>query len=273
MSQERIILEGRGLRKEFGGLVAVNDVDLRVRSGDLHAIIGPNGAGKTTLFNLLTGTLKPTRGTVVFKGQDITSVPLHRRVHLGIGRSFQITNIFPNLTVLENVRLAAQALGHDSLKFWMNFRRYHRYIATAMDALAEVGLANKAAMLAGTLPHGDQRKLELAILLASDPELLLLDEPTAGMATEQVPALMETIQRIQRSTHKTIMLVEHNMNVVMNVSDRITVMHQGAVLAEGTPAEIARNETVQRAYLGELYGDFASVVKGSTPHGGQESVQ
>ena len=273
MSQERIILEGRGLRKEFGGLVAVNDVDLRVQTGDLHAIIGPNGAGKTTLFNLLTGTLKPTRGTVIFKGQDITTVPLHRRVHLGIGRSFQITNIFPNLTVLENVRLAAQALGNDSFKFWMNFRRYRQYITTAMEALGEVGLAEKAAALAGTLPHGDQRKQELAIMLASDAELLLLDEPTAGMATEQVPALMQTIQRVQRSTHKTIMLVEHNMNVVMNVSDRITVMHQGAVLAEGTPAEITHNETVQRAYLGELYGDFASVVKGSAPHGSQESVQ
>src|SRR5690606_38052834 len=140
MSQERIILEGRGLRKEFGGLVAVNDVDIRVRSGDLHAIIGPNGAGKTTLFNLLTGTLRPTRGTVTFKGQDITSAPLHRRVHLGIGRSFQITNIFPNLTVLENVRLAAQALGTDNFKFWRNFSRYRQYITTALDALAEVGL-------------------------------------------------------------------------------------------------------------------------------------
>ena len=272
MSEERIILEGRGLRKEFGGLVAVCDVDLRVQTGDLHAIIGPNGAGKTTLFNLLTGTLKPTRGTVIFKGQDITNVPLHRRVHLGIGRSFQITNIFPNLTVLENVRLAAQALGPDSFKFWMNFRRYRQYVTTAMDALAEVGLADKAAALAAALPHGDQRKLELAIMLASDAELLLLDEPTAGMATEQVPPLMQTIQRIQRSTRKTIMLVEHNMNVVMNVSDRITVMHQGAVLAEGTPGEITRNETVQRAYLGELYGDFAGIVGGSDAARGQESV-
>ncbi len=275
-SDERIILEGRGLRKEFGGLVAVCDVDLRVRAGELHSIIGPNGAGKTTLFNLLTGTLRPTRGAVLFKGQDITSVPLHRRVHLGIGRSFQITNIFPNLTVLENVRLAAQALGHDNFKFWMNFRRYKTYIATALEALTEVGLAHKAANLAGTLPHGDQRKLELAIMLASDAELLLLDEPTAGMATEQVPPLMATIQRIQRGTGKTIMLVEHNMNVVMNVSDRITVMHQGEVLAEGTPAEITRNETVQRAYLGELYGDFAEIVHAPAPdrapQDGQESA-
>lgn len=265
MTDESIILEGRGLRKEFGGLVAVCDVDLRVRRGDLHSIIGPNGAGKTTLFNLLTGTLKPTRGTVIYKGQDITAVPLHRRVHLGIGRSFQITNIFPNLTVLENVRLAAQALGRDGFKFWMNYRHFKQYEAAALRALAEVGLVDRAPMLAGALPHGDQRKLELAILLASDAELLLLDEPTAGMATEQVPPLMQTIQRIQRGTGKTIMLVEHNMNVVMSVSDRITVMHQGEILAEGTPAEITRNETVQRAYLGELYGDFATIMQEDAP--------
>ncbi len=262
MTDEEIILEGKGLRKEFGGLVAVADVDIRVRAGELHSIIGPNGAGKTTLFNLLTGNLRPTRGSVLYKGQDITDEPLHRRVHLGIGRSFQITNIFPNLTVLENVRLAAQALGTDSYKFWRHFRRFKHYINTAVEAITQVGLQDKMHIPAVILPHGDQRKLELAILLASDAELLLLDEPTAGMATEQVPLLIETIQRIQQATHKTIMLVEHNMNVVMNISDRITVMHQGAILAEGTPAEITQNETVQKAYLGELYGDFAHMMGG-----------
>lgn len=261
MSDDTIILEGKGLRKEFGGLVAVNDVDLRVKAGDLHSIIGPNGAGKTTFFNLLTANLKPTRGRVYFKGEDITDVPLNRRVHLGIGRSFQITNIFPNLTVLENVRLAAQALGGDSFKFWAHFTRFKQYTDTAYEAIEQVGLTDRAHVPAVILPHGDQRKLELAILLASDAELLLLDEPTAGMATEQVPLLIETIQRIQQTTDKTIMLVEHNMNVVMNISNRITVMHQGAILAEGTPAEITRNETVQKAYLGELYGDFAGIVQ------------
>jgi len=261
MADEPFILEGRGLRKEFGGLVAVAGVDIRVRAGDLHSIIGPNGAGKTTLFNLLTGNLKPTRGTVIFKGQDITHTPLHRRVHLGIGRSYQITNIFPNLTVLENVRLAAQAIGRDSYKFWWHFRRFKQYTETAITAITQVGLQDKMNIPAAILPHGDQRKLELAILLASDAELLLLDEPTAGMATEQVPLLIETIQSIRRSSGKTIMLVEHNMNVVMNISDRITVMHLGDVLAEGTPSEIAQNETVQKAYLGELYGDFAAVIQ------------
>lgn len=264
MSEETVILEGQGLRKEFGGLIAVGNVDIKVRAGTLHSIIGPNGAGKTTLFNLLTGNLKPTRGAVLFKGQDITNEPLHRRVHLGIGRSFQITNIFPNLTVLENVRLAAQARGSDSFKFWQHYRRFTQYTETALAAIADVGLHDKAAIPAAILPHGDQRKLELAILLASDAELLLLDEPTAGMATEQVPQLIETIQRIQQATNKTIMLVEHNMNVVMNVSDRITVMHQGDVLAEGTPTEVAQNERVQQAYLGELYGDFAGVIGGDS---------
>lgn len=262
MSEELIILEGRGLRKEFGGLVAVADVDIQVQTGTLHAIIGPNGAGKTTLFNLLTGNLKPTRGTVSFKGQEITNEPLHSRVHLGIGRSFQITNIFPRLSVLENVRLAAQALGNDSFKFWWHFRRFGQYTETAMNAIAQVGLQDKATIPAAILPHGDQRKLELAILLASDAELLLLDEPTAGMATEQVPMLIEIIQQVQQTMNKTIMLVEHNMNVVMNISDRITVMHQGAVLAEGTPTEITQNEMVQKAYLGELYGDFADIMGG-----------
>jgi branched-chain amino acid transport system ATP-binding protein len=262
MADNTIILEGHGLRKEFGGLVAVANVDLQVRAGTLHSIIGPNGAGKTTLFNLLTGNLKPTRGSILFKGRDITHEPLHRRVHLGLGRSFQITNIFPNLTVLENVRLAAQALGGDSFKFWWHYRHFKKYTETALTAIAQVGLQNKAGVPAAILPHGDQRKLELAILLASDAEVLLLDEPTAGMATEQVPVLIETIQQVQRTTSKTIMLVEHNMHVVMNISDRITVMHQGDVLAEGTPTEVAQNETVQKAYLGELYGDFSDMVGG-----------
>ena len=211
---------------------------------------------------LLTGNIKPTRGSVLFKGQDITEQPLHRRVHLGIGRSFQVTNIFPNLTVHENVRLAAQALGRDSLKFWWNYRRFKRYSETADQAIEQVGLQDRANIPAAILPHGDQRKLELAILLASDAELFLLDEPTAGMATEQVPLLIDIIRQIQQTTHKTIMLVEHNMNVVMNISDRITVMHQGEVLAEGTPREITQNETVQQAYLGELYGDFAEIMQG-----------
>ena len=250
-----VILETQSLRREFGALVAVDDVSVSIESGSLHSIIGPNGAGKTTFFNLVSGTLRPTSGRVFFKGDDITQLPVHRTIHRGIGRSFQITNLFPNLTVLENVRLAAQAMGSDNLRFFRSHRKFSRYLERAMEVLEQVGLVEKAAQLAGTLPHGDQRKLELGMILAPDPEVLMLDEPTAGMASEQVPELMQLVQSIQESGDKTVVLVEHNMNVVMSVSDRITVMHQGALLAEGTPAEISGDERVQTAYLGELYKD------------------
>lgn len=246
-----IILEARELTKHFGGLRAVDGVNLQVAAGSLHSIIGPNGAGKTTLFNLLSGYLKPTQGHVVFNGRDITRVPLHRIAHLGLGRSFQITNVFPNLTVLENVRLAAQAIGRDNLKLWAASARLTPYLDRAYAAIEQAGLKGKAALSAAVLPHGDKRKLELAIILAADPKVLLLDEPTAGMASEQVPQLMDVIQGIRERGGKTIVLVEHNMNIVMRVSDRITVMHQGRVLAEGAPGDIAANAAVQTAYLGE----------------------
>ena len=248
-----IILETHNLRKVFGALVAVDDVSIQVQAGTIHSIIGPNGAGKTTFFNLLSGNLEPTAGRVVYKGKDITRLPLHRSAHIGIGRSFQITNLFPNLTALENVRLACQALGKDNFAFLRPAGHFKQYEARAWAILQQVGLAERGLMPARTLAHGDQRKLELGIILAADPELLLLDEPTAGMAAEQVPELMALIKQIQTSGDKTIVLVEHNMNVVMSSSDRITVMHQGQVLAEGAPAEIAANETVQQAYLGGLY--------------------
>ena len=248
-----ILLETHNLRKAFGALVAVDDVSVQVQAGTIHSIIGPNGAGKTTFFNLLCGNIEPTAGTVIYKGKDITHLPLHRSAHIGIGRSFQITNLFPNLTALENVRLACQPLGKDIFRFLQPAGHFKQYEQRAWAILQQVGLAERALMPARTLPHGDQRKLELGIILAADPELMLLDEPTAGMAAEQVPELMALIKEIQSDGGKTVILVEHNMNVVMSVSDRITVMHQGQVLAEGTPAEIAANETVQSAYLGGLY--------------------
>ena len=254
MSESEIILEARNLRKEFGGLVAVNDVSLRIERGITHSIIGPNGAGKTTLFNLLSGIYPPTRGKVIFNGEDITNAPLHRRAHLGLGRSFQITNIFPDLTVFENVRLAAQAMSGVNFHFWRRADSYPAFIERAHEVLNTVGLKEDITLPANALPHGGKRKLELAILLAPDPDVLLLDEPTAGMAAEQVPELMATIDTIRRESGKTIIMVEHNMSVVMNSSDRITVMHLGALLAEGTPEEIATNQTVQSVYLGELYG-------------------
>jgi len=248
-----IIFETINLRREFGALVAVEDVSIKVRKNSLHAIIGPNGAGKTTFFNLLSGNIEPTSGQVLYKGRDITHQPVHRTIHFGIGRSFQISNIFPNLTVFENVRLASQALGTDNFKFWQTTSSLQTYEERTWKVLERVGLKDRANNFARTLPHGDQRKLELGMILAPDPEVLLLDEPTAGMAAEQVPELIALIQEIQQSGDKTVMLVEHNMNVVMSVSNRITVMHLGAVLAEGTPAEIADNKEVQTAYLGGLY--------------------
>jgi branched-chain amino acid transport system substrate-binding protein len=247
------IIETDRLRREFGALVAVANVSIQVRPNTIHSIIGPNGAGKTTFFNLLSGTLEPTSGRVYYKGRDITNLPLHRTAHLGIGRSFQITNIFPHLTVLENIRLACQALGRGNFQMFRSHRAFRDYEEKAWAVIRQVGLEKQALHLARTLPHGGQRKLELGIILASDPELLLLDEPTAGMAAEQVPELMELIRGVHESGRKTIMLVEHNMNVVMSISDFITVMHQGQVLAEGAPAEIATNEVVQSAYLGGLY--------------------
>jgi branched-chain amino acid transport system ATP-binding protein len=276
MPDQPVILETRDLSRHFGGLKAVEgvnlkihggspprhaeevkQVDIQIQAGHLHSIIGPNGAGKTTLFNLLSGVLKPTRGQVFLRGQDITPLPPHRIAHLGVGRSYQITNIFPSLTVLENVRLGSQALGPDNFKLLTPASRFKRYEARALAALEETGLARQAYVPAHSLPHGDKRKLELAILLAQDPDLLLLDEPTSGLAGELVPEFMALVDRIRKTTPKTVVLIEHNMNIVMSLSDRISVMHQGQLLAEGTPAEIAANPTVQKAYLGELYGDFS----------------
>ncbi len=253
---KNIILRAENLRKAFGGLIAVDDVSIEVQQKTMHAIIGPNGAGKTTLFNLLSGTMPPTKGKVYYKDNEITSLPPHQRAHLGIGRSFQITNIFPNLTVLENVRLAAQALGGDNFRFLSHVGTFGDYIDKAMAVLAQVGLAGQENVYARSLAHGEKRKLELGIMLACDPELLLFDEPTAGMSSEQVPELIEIIKKVVNRKERTAILVEHRMDMVMNISDFITVMSQGNVIAEGTPQEIANNQLVQKAYLGDFYGEL-----------------
>lgn len=253
MAARETIIETQNLTKYFGALAAVDDVSIKIEAGTLHAIIGPNGAGKTTFFNLLSGNLKPTSGKVFYKGMDLTGKPVHRMIHLGMGRSFQITNIFPNLTVHENIRLASQAMEGKNFRFLMDTAKMDRCEARTIEVVEKVGLKSQAFQPARVLSHGDQRKLELGMILAPDPELLLLDEPTAGLATDQVPELITLIQEVQQSGTKTVILVEHNMNVVMRVSDMITVMHQGKVLAQGTPAEIAANHDVQTAYLGGLY--------------------
>lgn len=254
--EKSILIETQDLTRHFGGLVAVDGVSLQVKEQDFHSIIGPNGAGKTTLLNLLSGALKPTRGQVFFKSREITGLPPHRMAHLGIGRSYQITNVFPGLSVLENVRLAAQALGQDNYKVFTHFQRFPRYLEIAHSVLNSVGLASQASTRVLSLAHGDKRRLELALLLAQDSEVFLLDEPTAGLATEQVPEFMALVKRVSEEGHKTIILVEHNMSVVMRLSNRITVMHQGRLLADGTPEEIATDAAVQNAYLGEFYGDL-----------------
>jgi branched-chain amino acid transport system ATP-binding protein len=257
-----VILETRDLSRHFGGLKAVEGVDLRIRSGDLHSVIGPNGAGKTTLFNLLSGSMPPTRGQIFLRGENITGIASHQLAHMGVGRSYQITNIFPSLTVFENVRLSAQSLGQDNFKLLTaatEFNAYedkatefNAYEDKAHEVLEETGLAGDATTQAGNLTHGDKRKLELAILLAQDLDIWLLDEPTSGLASEQVPQFMALIDRMRKEADKTVVLVEHKMDVVMSLSDRISVMHQGQLLAEGTPDEIRNDADVRKAYLGEL---------------------
>jgi branched-chain amino acid transport system ATP-binding protein len=256
-----LLLETRNLRKIFGGLVAVDDVSIGIYEHSLHSIIGPNGAGKTTLFNMISGVLPPTRGNVIFKGREITHLPTYRIAHQGIGRSFQITNIFPNLTVLESIRLSSQAMGKDNFRLLKSVNHFKKYVQAAEEIIALVGLEGKESSLALSLSHGEKRKLEIGIMLASHPDLLLFDEPTAGMSSDQVPELLAIIQKIRSLSGKTIVLVEHRMDMVMSISDRITVMHLGNILAEGTPEEIANNQAVQDAYLGALYGDLTQKVE------------
>lgn len=256
MSNE-VMIEAVNLSKAFGGLIAVDDVSLQVREHTIHAIIGPNGAGKTTLFNLLSGVMPPTSGRVIFKGNDITQISPQRRAHLGIGRSYQITNIFPNLTVLENIRLGAQAMGKDNFKMFHLADSFRQYIDRAEEVIGVVGLEGRELTLARNLPHGEKCKLELGIMIACSPDLLLFDEPTAGMSSEQVPDLINIIKRVVQHRNRTAILVEHRMDMVMSISHVITVMNQGRVLAEGSPHEIASNPQVQTAYLGDLYGELA----------------
>jgi len=242
------ILKVRGLCKTFGGLAAVDDVSLQVRAGELHAVIGPNGAGKTTLINLLSGDLPPSSGSILFRDQDIAKLPPEHRSRLGIGRSYQKTNIFFGFTVLENCRLAAQSRVPRPLNWWRDALSYNDAMERARRALAGVALADRADDVALALSHGEQRQLELAMCLATEPELLLLDEPLAGMGTEESQKMVDLIGRLA-ATH-AILLVEHDMDAVFQLADVLTVMMNGKVLATGAPAEIRANREVQSAYLG-----------------------
>jgi branched-chain amino acid transport system ATP-binding protein len=242
------ILETQGLTREFKGFVAVNNVDLQVRRGDIHALIGPNGAGKTTFFNLLTKFLAPTRGRIVYRGTDITHEKPAQTARRGIVRSFQISAVFPHMTVLENVRAALQRGLGTSFHFWKPERSLHGLNGRAMELLRTVDLQDFANELTVNLPYGRKRALELATTMALEPDLMLLDEPTQGMGHEDVSRVTQLIKKA--SEGRTILMVEHNMNVVSSIADRITVLQRGTVIADGPYAEVSKNPQVIEAYMG-----------------------
>lgn len=245
---DQVILKTTGVGKRFGGFTALKDITAEFRTGAITSIIGPNGAGKSTYFNLLSGAFPPSSGTVEFEGKDVTGLPQHAFAHMGIAKSFQITTVFPQLSTHENIRVAAQALV-SRFDIWRP-RAGLRELAEKADHLLErVGLAEHRGRAAGTLAHGQQRALEIGMALAADPRLLLLDEPTAGMSPEETRTMMDLIVRL--AGERTVILVEHKMKLVMGISDRLLVLHHGELLAEGTPDDIRRNETVKRVYLGQ----------------------
>ena len=247
-----VILAAEGLTKEFKGFFAVEGVDLRVRRGQIHALIGPNGAGKTTCFNLLTKFLAPTRGKITYKGEDITALSPADIARLGLVRSFQISAVFPHLTALENVRIALQRRRGDSFDFWRSQKVLVEFDDEARSLLADVGLSAFEATEASDLPYGRKRALEIATTLALDPEMLLLDEPMAGMGHEDVERISTLIKRI--SANRTILMVEHNLSVVASLSDTITVLARGKVLAEGDYATVSKDPRVIEAYIGAGHG-------------------
>ena len=243
-----VIIRTESVGMKFGGFTALKDISAEFRSGALTSIIGPNGAGKSTYFNVISGGLKPTSGRVWFEGRDITGTPQHRFAHLGIAKSFQITNVFPQLSTRENIRVALQALV-SRFDIWRRRAQMTELVEQAEDLLRTVGLWSRRDQPAAALAHGEQRALEVGMALASRPRLLLLDEPTAGMSPEETRTMMDLITRLAQE--RTVILVEHKMKLVMGISDRLLVLHHGELLAEGTPNEIRRNETVKRVYLGQ----------------------
>ncbi|HTO48613.1 MAG TPA: ABC transporter ATP-binding protein [Burkholderiales bacterium] len=250
MATEHPVLETHDLTIRFGGHVAVDGVSCAFRPGTLTAIVGPNGAGKTTYFNLISGQLRATSGRVSLFGEDVSALSAPQRTKRGMGRAFQLTNLFPRLTVLENVHLAVQShagLGRDMFSMW---RRHVEVIEKAEHYLHRVALADRRDATAAALSHGDQRKLEVAILLALEPDVFMFDEPTAGMSVDEVPVILDLIRHIKAQADKTILLVEHKMDVVRSLADRIIVLHQGQLVADGEPAAVIASPIVQEAYLG-----------------------
>ena len=253
-----LTLETRDLTIRFGGHVAVNRVSCTFRPGELTAIVGPNGAGKTTYFNLISGQLRPNEGQVWLAGEDITRLTVPLRTRAGLGRAFQLTNLFPHLSVAENVRLAVQATSgvhYDMLRPWME----RRDLIERTDAiLASVALGHRRDAAATALSHGDQRKLEVALMIALEPKVFMFDEPTAGMSVDEVPVVLDLIAKLKQDTSKIILLVEHKMDVVRSLADRIIVLHNGQLVADGKPAEVIASPIVQEAYLGIAPGKTAA---------------
>lgn len=249
-----VILETKRLTKEFKGFTAVNAVDLQVQRGHIHALIGPNGAGKTTCFNLLTKFLVPTSGQILFNGRDITSARPAQIARQGIIRSFQISAVFPHMTVLENVRIGLQRTLGNSFYFWKSHHSLNRLDERAMELLAQVDLTEFASTVTVDLPYGRKRALEIATTLAMEPEMMLLDEPTQGMGHEDVHRVTELIKKV--SAGRTILMVEHNMSVISGICDKISVLQRGAMLAEGTYAEVSQNPKVMEAYMGSTEGEL-----------------
>ena len=245
------ILTTDNLGLDIGGATIVADVSLEVHEGEFLGIIGPNGAGKTSLFNLLSGLYGATSGTVELDGRDITRDAPHRRTRAGLGRTFQVSSVFPRLSALENVRLSAESRLGGTFRVWRRAMRFKRALERARWALERVGLEGREAVPAGALAHGDKRKLELAMLLAGDPRVILLDEPMAGVSVEDVPELVGLIKSVHESEGKTVLMVEHHLDVVTGVAERIAVMHHGALLAVDTPARVMADAAVQEAYVGE----------------------
>jgi len=245
------MLDVRNVSKHFGRLVAVNEISMQVAAGELRAIIGPNGAGKTTFFNMISGFFAPTTGDIVFDGVTVTKLPVVARVAMGMARTFQITEIFPELTVRENIRIGVESSLGLRQRFWLGARDLAVVRRGIEEALIQAGLTSQADRRVGELSHGDQRAAEIATALTLKPRLLLLDEPTAGMGEHETYAVANLIRRLHKNNAYTIVLIEHDMRVVFNLADKITVLAEGCLLAEGTPAEIADNPAVQEAYLGK----------------------
>jgi branched-chain amino acid transport system ATP-binding protein len=262
------LLATQDLTVRFGGHVAVNGVTCAFQPGTLTAIVGPNGAGKTTYFNLISGQLKATGGRVTLDGRDLSGMPASERTRAGLGRAFQLTNLFPRLTVLENVRLAVQASGDGAhrrgLNLWSIWSDHRELIERAENILVTVGMSEKQGELVANLPHGDQRKLEVALLMALGSQVFMFDEPTAGMNAAEVPVILNLIRKLKEDPSKTILLVEHKMDVVRELADRIIVLHNGALVADGEPAEVIASPIVQEAYLGVAPQD-ASAQDGTPP--------